>query len=119
MRAPPVSNRKDVRVSVPWTGGGKRPDDEAAFSNSPYLNFNDDKLKFDMNDADNPNENYGAVSFSVPKSLLAVRRGILADAPSSSASLRADPPAEHSADLVDMRLERSIFLRIDRARFFH
>jgi hypothetical protein len=53
---------------VPWTDEGVRPDDEAEFWNSPYLNFNDDKLKFDMNDVDNPNENYGSVSFSVPKS---------------------------------------------------
>ena len=52
---------------MPWTGEGIRPDDEAEFSNSPYLNFNDDKLKFDMNDVDKPNENYGSVSLSVPQ----------------------------------------------------
>jgi hypothetical protein len=44
------------------------------FSNTPYLNFNDGKLKFDTNDVDNPNDNFGSGSALVPKSLLFSKR---------------------------------------------
>ncbi len=39
--------------------GDSEPDE---FLSAPYFNFNDDKLKFDTNDVDNPNDNYGAAS---------------------------------------------------------
>ena len=51
----------------------KYSDADGDFSNAPYFNFNDGKLKFDTNWIDNPNENYGAVSAFVPKSLLKKR----------------------------------------------
>ena len=41
---------------------------DGQFDNAPYFNFNDDKVKFDTNDVDNANDNYG--SASVSKSLL-------------------------------------------------
>jgi hypothetical protein len=37
---------------------------DGAWANCPYVNFNDDKLKLNANDADNANSNYGsAVAF--------------------------------------------------------
>ena len=91
---------------MPRTGEGIRPDDEAEFSNSPYLNFNDDKLKFDMNDVDKPNENYGSVSVSVPKSLLTGRWGIREDALSltyspASVSTRRASCQSHRCELAE------------------
>ena len=46
---------------------GKFPDGDGDFSKSPYLNFNDDKLKFDTNDVSNANDNYGSASGFLPK----------------------------------------------------
>jgi len=48
----------------------KYSDADGDFSNAPYFNFNDDKLKFNTNSVDNPNENYGSASAFAPKSLL-------------------------------------------------
>jgi hypothetical protein len=48
-------------------GDGKKPDADGVFDNALYLKFNDDKVKFDNNDADNANDNYGSVSGFLPK----------------------------------------------------
>ena len=48
----------------------KYSDADGDFSNAPYFNFNDDKLRFDTNWVDNPNGNYGSASAFAPKSLL-------------------------------------------------
>jgi len=45
------------------------PDADGDFSNAPYFNFNDGKVKFDTNYDDNANENYGSASAFLPKSL--------------------------------------------------
>ena len=58
------------------TNKGKYPGDGNGFSNSPYVNFNDGKVKFDTKWFDNANDNFGAVSGFVPKSLFAPK-GIL------------------------------------------
>lgn len=47
-------------------GSNKAPKVGKTFSNYPYWNFNDDKLKFNFNDVDNPNENYGSSSGCLP-----------------------------------------------------
>ena len=44
----------------------KTPDADGKFWNAPIFNFNDDKLKFNFNDVDNPNENYGSSSGCLP-----------------------------------------------------
>jgi len=55
---------------VMWMDKGKFSDDgDEVFDHAPYLNFNDDKVKFDTNDVSNPNENYGSASGRLPKSL--------------------------------------------------
>lgn len=48
------------------------PEANGQATHAPYFNFNDDKLKFDTNDVDNPNDNYGSASgfHRSPKSLL-------------------------------------------------
>ena len=46
------------------------PEADGDFSKAPNFNFNDDKVKFNTNSVDNPNDNFGSVSGSVPKSLL-------------------------------------------------
>jgi hypothetical protein len=51
-------------------GKGNIADADGDFSKSPIFNFNDDKLKFDTNDVDNANDNYGSASAFLPKSLL-------------------------------------------------
>ncbi len=51
------------------TSGGNYPDADGDFSNAPYFNFNDDKVKFDTNWFDNANSNYGSASGFLPKSL--------------------------------------------------
>ncbi len=45
------------------------PDADGKFSNAPYFNFNDNKVKFNTNDVSNANENYGSASAVLPKSL--------------------------------------------------
>lgn len=45
------------------------PDADERFTNAPYFNFNDGKVKFDTNWFDNANDNYGSVSGFVPKPL--------------------------------------------------
>lgn len=56
-------------VSVPRMGKDNYPNGDGKFSNAPYLNFNDDKVKFDTNDVSNANDNYGTASGFFPKSL--------------------------------------------------
>ncbi len=50
-------------------GGGNSPNADGQFVKAPIFNFNDDKLKFNTNDFDNANENYGSASGFLPKSL--------------------------------------------------
>ena len=50
--------------------GGNYPNADGKFLNAPYFNFNDDKVKFNTNQIDNANDNYGSASASLPKSLL-------------------------------------------------
>lgn len=54
-------------------GRGQHPDADGQFVNAPYFNFNDGKVKFDTNDFDNANDNYGSASGFLPKSLLTPR----------------------------------------------
>ena len=65
-----VSNKKHFLVLVIWKSKGKFSDGDGDFSKSPYLNFNDDKLKFDTNDVSNANDNYGSASAFLPKFFL-------------------------------------------------
>lgn len=53
-------------------GRGQYPDGDGQFDNAPIFNFNDDKLKFDNNWVNNPNDNYGSASGFVSKSPLSV-----------------------------------------------
>lgn len=50
-------------------GKGTIAEAEGAFSKAPNWNFNDDKVKFDTDDVDNPNENFGSASGFVPNCL--------------------------------------------------
>lgn len=50
-------------------GEGNTPDADGKFVKAPIFNFNDDKVKFDTNDFDNANDNYGSASGFLPKSL--------------------------------------------------
>jgi hypothetical protein len=54
---------------VLWINKDNYPDGDGKFSNAPYFNFNDGKVKFDTNDVDNANDNYGSASGFPPKSL--------------------------------------------------
>jgi hypothetical protein len=47
----------------------KNPDADGVFECALYVKFNDDDLKFDYNDADNANDNYGSASGFLPKCL--------------------------------------------------
>jgi hypothetical protein len=53
---------------------GKISDADGDFVNAPNLYFNDDKLKLDANRVENYNDNYGAASGFLPKSLLLKKR---------------------------------------------
>lgn len=57
----PYSNFSDTDGQI------QNPDGDSVFSKSLYLNFNDDKVKFDNRNLDNPNDNYGSVSGFFPK----------------------------------------------------
>jgi hypothetical protein len=69
-----------VQYHVSWfvlrTESGKAPDADGKFSNAPYFNFNDDKVKFDTNDVSNANDNYGTASGFSPKYLDVSAKGI-------------------------------------------
>lgn len=52
------------------TRESKNPEADGRFLNAPIFNFNDGKLKFDTNDVDNANDNYGSASGFSPKSSL-------------------------------------------------
>lgn len=67
-------------VLVTWTGKDNTSDADGQFNKAPYFNFNDGKLKFDTNDVDNANENYGSASGLLPKFLPSYATGILTDA---------------------------------------
>jgi hypothetical protein len=45
-------------------------DEDGSFDGAPYFNFNDSRVKFDDNYADNANDNYGSSSGFLPKFLL-------------------------------------------------
>jgi len=69
MRLYSVFNGDHLQVPVTLTDIGRYPGNGDGFSNSPYVNFNDGKVKFDTKWFDNANDNFGAVSGFVPKSL--------------------------------------------------
>jgi hypothetical protein len=50
-------------------GEGNSPDADGQFVKAPIFNFNDDKVKFNTNDVDNFNDNYGSASGLLPKLL--------------------------------------------------
>ena len=52
-----------------WINKNNYPEADGAFSKSPYLNFNDGKVKINAKDVDNANDNYGSASAFLPKSL--------------------------------------------------
>ncbi|MFA5000766.1 MAG: hypothetical protein WC531_00855 [Candidatus Paceibacterota bacterium] len=58
-------------------GKNKSPDGDGDFSKAPYFKFNGDKVKFDTNDVDDTNDNYGSASvfppMVSPKSLLLIK----------------------------------------------
>ena len=58
-------------------GKNNFPDGDGDFSKAPYFKFNDDKVKFDTNDVDDTNDNYGSASMFPPvvppKSLLLIK----------------------------------------------
>jgi len=54
---------------VTWTNSGNHPEADGKFYKAPYFKFNDGKVKFDTNDVDNANKNYGSASAFPPKSL--------------------------------------------------
>lgn len=81
-------------------GGGNIPDADGKFSKAPYFNFNDGQLKFNTNWVDNPNENYGSASGSLPKSLLSGERPPIGGLLLLSFFRGSDPPAEHPTDFV-------------------
>ena len=56
------------RGPVPRTDEGNIPEVDDVFSCASIVNFNDDKVKFDANSLDNPNDNYGSASGFLPKS---------------------------------------------------
>ena len=76
-----ISNKNHFQTLVLRTGKDKSPEADSVFSKASIWNFNDDKVKFDTNDVDNPNENYGSVSGFVPKSLLISTKGVLSGYP--------------------------------------
>jgi len=92
-------------------------DGDAQFDNAPYFNFNDDKVKFDTNDVDNANDNYGSASASVSKSLL--KRNAPSSRGISLLLYRSYPTAEHSADLINRSLKREMLLAVDTLRLVH
>ena len=57
------------RGSWPGWAETKKPDADGVFEYALYVKFNDDDLKFDYNDADNANDNYGSASGFLPKCL--------------------------------------------------
>lgn len=63
-----------ISSSSDTDGQGQFPDADEKFSKTPYFNFNDGKVKFDTNDVDNANENYGSASGLLPKFLLPTNR---------------------------------------------
>jgi hypothetical protein len=63
-----LQDYNDLWIDAPgdeFSDGG-----DSSFDHAPYFNFNDDKVKFDTNDVDNANDNYGSASAVLPKSLL-------------------------------------------------
>lgn len=59
-----LGNKKTVVLRM--DGNNKAPKADGQFVNAPYFNFNDDKLKFDTNDVDDVNPNYGSASALLP-----------------------------------------------------
>ena len=99
-------------------------DGDGQFDHAPYLNFNDDKAKFDTNDVSNANDNYGSASFFAPKSLFCQLQKafifwmpfVLLDLPADS---RSQPPAQHSSDFIYTFLQKTILFIVDCLSIFH
>lgn len=105
-----------VQYHVSWfvvrTESGKAPDADGKFSNAPYFNFNDDKVKFDTNDVSNANDDYGTASGFSPKYLDVSSKGILYWMPFVLLNCGSYPTAEHSTDLVNNCLKYRVLLHI-------
>lgn len=71
------------------------PNADGEFSNAPYFNFNDDKLKFDTNRIDNANDNFGSTSGFLSEFLKLFQRPY--------------PPAQHPTNLLKQFLKMKIF----------
>jgi len=73
-RAHSVNKKSSISTDPGWAEANFSEADEQA-DKAPYLNFNDDKVKFNTNNADNPNENYGSVSCWLPPKFLLKEEG--------------------------------------------
>ena len=69
--SPELFRKHRRQRSIFGDADGRRqyPDGDGRFDKAPILNFNDDRLKFNTNDCDNYNDNYGSASGFLPKSL--------------------------------------------------
>ena len=83
------------------------PEAVGVFDNAPYLNFNDDKVKFNSNKVDNANDNYGSASLLLPKSLPRLEKR-LANKRFSLFFGRPYPATEHSTDFINTFFKKSI-----------
>jgi len=88
----------------------KAPEADGDFYNAPYWYFNDGKLKFNSNNVDNDNSNYGSTSFVLP-----VCHNRWIESLSGFFSNRPFPSAKHSPDLLDSFLQFQVLLLIERA----
>ena len=70
MSSDKIQEQETLSSSGATDGRRQTPSDEREFSNAPYFNFNDGKVKFDTNRVDNANDNYGSASAFLPKSPL-------------------------------------------------
>lgn len=104
------------------TDGNNYPEADGDFSNAPYFNFNDGKLKFNTNFVDNPNENYGSASGFLSKSLpkkdwaSAKRMPFPLFLPSFCWT---NPTAEHAANFIHNAFKGNILFRINCFNIFH
>ncbi len=70
----------DFQFSVTRMDRNNNPDAGGQFVNAPNFNWNDGKVKFNTDNLDNANVNYGSTSGFLPKSLLNNKRRPVTDA---------------------------------------
>lgn len=92
-------------------GKDNYPDADGDFNKAPYFNFNDGQVKFDTNDVDNPNGNYGSASGFVSKSLFVKCHAALLMCDIFLTG-RADPAAKLATHLFNYFLKRNIFFHV-------